>query len=67
MVQFWHGYDDTCGPIERIRVTMQVTNHGERQSQTPPANMVDFALCAIDLLDSGSVAVGMPCVRQSAG
>jgi hypothetical protein len=64
MVQFWHGYGDTCGPVKRFCVTIQVANHCESQPRTPPANMVDFALCAIDLLDSGSVAVGMPYVAN---
>ena len=64
MVQFWHGYDDTCGPIERFCVTIQVANHGECQPCAPPATMGDFASRAINLLDSGSVAVGMPCVAN---
>jgi hypothetical protein len=64
MVQFWHGYDDTCGQFKRFCVTIQVANHCGCQPWTPFANMMDFASCAIGLLDSGPVAVGMPCVAN---
>jgi len=55
----------TRSSVLELRFGMQSSPNLSNQLRQSPWRV--FASRAIDLLDSGLVAVGMPCVRQSAG